>query len=1204
MRSSRRRIGRSNSIRAAFLGAALALFGCTNDRGPGIGADAGPADDCSECHGGPENAAPPKDTNGLEDLSALTVGAHQAHLAASDWHRQVLCEDCHVVPAGEDDPGHIDASPAELTWGAIALADNAVPSFDRASGTCGDVYCHGSTLIPGGTLTEPVWNRVDGTQARCGTCHGLILDPPHPDARACGNCHGMVVDNALRFVDASLHINGVVDVDSSGVTCLGCHGSLTNAAPPTDTRGRSETTEVTVGAHQAHLGVSTWHREILCEDCHLVPEYVDDAGHLGAAPAELTWGEIAQADGATPAFDRDGATCSNNYCHGTTLIAGGSLTEPTWTVVDGTQAACGTCHGLPPAAPHPDSTDCEQCHGMVVDANNQFVDASLHINGVVDVIDTSCGSCHGGALNSAPPVDTQGGNATSLVTVGAHQAHLGTSTWHREIQCSDCHVVPSAVDDVGHLGDAPAELTWSALARSDGATPAFDRAQATCSSTYCHGPTLIPGGTNTQPTWTTVDGTQAACGTCHGLPPAAPHPNATNCEQCHGMVVDASGNFVDPALHIDGVVNVIDTSCGSCHGNELNAAPPVDTQGDSATTSVTVGAHQAHLGTSNWHREVLCDDCHDVPSAVNDPGHLDAAPADLTWSALAQADGAVPSFDRTQATCSDTYCHGPTLIPGGTNTTPVWTTVNANQATCGTCHGLPPEAPHPSGTNCEPCHGMVVDGAGNFVDPSLHINGIVEVVDTSCGSCHGGELNAAPPVDTQGGTATSLVTVGAHQAHLGASDWHREVLCEDCHDVPSAVDDPGHLDAAPADFQWSALASADGAAPSFDRTQATCSSTYCHGATLIPGGSIVEPSWTTVDGSQAACGTCHGMPPAAPHPARSDCEACHGEVHDGVSFVAPSLHIDGIVQLSGDCGSCHGNPPSPETESYVGSGGAHARHVGTLGYACSVCHGHDGSGPQHDEGNGTVLRSNVDIVFDPNITFPGGTTMNNGGSPSHSFGGGNPTCFVGCHNPIPGRRCRPDERGLVDGPAPSAASAVTNDPDFRRQPTTTSVDPTPRSAQTARSATTCRLHLSGNKSFADPDPTDAHSYAAQGIDGLCRTCHDGGPGTFFGGESPDDMSAFWTIGSHGLAGHDCSTCHGYHGSTLSTNLVATNEETLCNQCHDGGAASTDIESLFLRTSRHPVLDAEQTAFQLECVSCHDPHLRLADHAVHSGSGSE
>ncbi len=50
-----------------------------------------------------------------------------------------------------------------------------------------------------------------------------------------------------------------------------------------------------------------------------------------------------------------------------------------------------------------------------------------------------------------------------------------------------------------------------------------------------------------------MDGTQAKCGTCHGLPPtghiAAP---ITSCYLCHQGVVDEMGNIIDKDKHING----------------------------------------------------------------------------------------------------------------------------------------------------------------------------------------------------------------------------------------------------------------------------------------------------------------------------------------------------------------------------------------------------------------------------------------------------------------------------------------------------------------------------------------------------------------------------------------------------------------------------------------------------------------------------
>ncbi len=363
--------------------------------------------------------------------------------------------------------------------------------------------------------------------------------------------------------------DGNTNCEPLGLGCTDCHGDPERGdpAPPLDTRGRSATSEVTVGAHQAHLGASDWHAELRCEHCHRVPAAVNAAGHIGGGPAELTWGALATTGDASPRFDRGAATCASVYCHGSTLDAGGSNTTPVWTVVDGSQAACGTCHGLPPAAPHPQNHDCATCHGAVVSAGGGFHDPSRHINGQVEVSALGCSDCHGNADNDAPPVDTEGRSDPSFVTVGAHQPHLTPSDWHRNVQCQDCHVVPATVDAPGHLDPGPAEVTWGALASAGGASPAFDRTATTCADTYCHGTTLLgpnTGGTVSRtPVWTTVDGTWDQCGTtCHTLPPGAGHPANDQCQICHGDVI-SSFNAADPAastwnqplLHINGTVD-------------------------------------------------------------------------------------------------------------------------------------------------------------------------------------------------------------------------------------------------------------------------------------------------------------------------------------------------------------------------------------------------------------------------------------------------------------------------------------------------------------------------------------------------------------------------------------------------------------------------------------------------------------------------
>ncbi|MBI5490284.1 MAG: CxxxxCH/CxxCH domain-containing protein [Deltaproteobacteria bacterium] len=330
--------------------------------------------ECSSCHGGERNAAPPVGVGGEVDTTSRAVGAHQSHLAASDWHVQVACDACHVVPATIEAEGHIGQPPADLTWGSLATRRDAAPSFDGTR--CANVYCHGAGLLPGGSNTSPAWAVVDGTQAACGTCHGLPPDPPHPASENCIACHPLRFDNPTRY-----HVDGEVEV--TGTSCNGCHGSEANPAPPVDTSGNSGTAAVGVGAHQSHLATgSSWHADVACSECHVVPGTIDAPGHLDTLlPAELTFGPRATAGGAAPDFN--GTSCTGVYCHGATL-SGGSLTAPAWTTVDGTQAECGTCHGLPPTEGHPVASHCSYCHPSVVDDALTIVNPALHVNGRTD----------------------------------------------------------------------------------------------------------------------------------------------------------------------------------------------------------------------------------------------------------------------------------------------------------------------------------------------------------------------------------------------------------------------------------------------------------------------------------------------------------------------------------------------------------------------------------------------------------------------------------------------------------------------------------------------------------------------------------------------------------------------------------------------------------------------------------------------------
>jgi predicted CxxxxCH...CXXCH cytochrome family protein len=451
---------------------------------------------------------------------------------------------------------------------------------------------------------------------------------------------------------------------------------------------------------------------------------VEDPGHLGPLPAGITWGPTASAYGVTPAWN--GATCTV-YCHGASMGAG----LPAWTQVGTGQAACGTCHGTPPPAPHPAATlsTCVTCHPTAA-PDGGFSAPQRHIDGVLD-LNSACDTCHGSAGNPAPPRDTLGNVATSFRGVGAHRSHLTPNpTWHAPVGCEACHKVPVTVSDPGHIGTAlPAEVIFGAAARNGGANPAWNG--ATCTNVYCHGAVLDGGaGSNVAPAWTTVNGTQDACGTCHGVPPGGvQHQGATlsTCTLCHGSVIAADGSWVNPALHIDGLVETTGGACGTCHAlppptgaHVKHAALAAPIYGGLGTAASLTGASAYAFG---------CGQCHPINGASHMNGVVDVelsnvnAPAG-SLKALSPLGSYVrggtvfqgpetPPIPYTQGTCGNVYCHsGPTFTAGTVPvpaidftftsypvTYPSYTTTvgrayasvgwGATLTGCASCHGFP-----------------------------------------------------------------------------------------------------------------------------------------------------------------------------------------------------------------------------------------------------------------------------------------------------------------------------------------------------------------------------------------------------------------------------------------------------------------------------------------------------------------------------------
>ena len=314
------------------------------------------------------------------------------------------------------------------------------------------------------------------------TFHGKDLERRGWDLALCASCHGDDFEGSATAPSCTTcHAKGPTACDT-------CHGD-----PPT------------TAAHPAHVA------KLACSECHVVPASWSEHRKPQARTALVTFGARA---GATAVWN--GTTCSNVYCHGSSLAdSAATNTQPAWTG-GATQAACGTCHGKPPAS-HA-RTECASCHPA----------SAPHVDGTLDVATACAGGCHGDATTPAP-------------STGAHRKHLAGGFFSQPRACSECHLVPQSVVDAGHIdSEAPAEVT----------TPGWDSSTGACTS-YCHGAGSL--------SWT-ASSASVYCGSCHGLPPSGGAHTATmtltDCATCHGQTVSAFGNIlVSGGKHINGVVD-------------------------------------------------------------------------------------------------------------------------------------------------------------------------------------------------------------------------------------------------------------------------------------------------------------------------------------------------------------------------------------------------------------------------------------------------------------------------------------------------------------------------------------------------------------------------------------------------------------------------------------------------------------------------
>ncbi len=619
-----------------------------------------------------------------QEGTCAATGAHGRHLSAG-----IGCTSCHpcggqfgfdnpvTYPGGTTSAGGTltrggGTTPATCSVGCHSpLGSPATVVSWATPGPLACTACHAvSSLVPSHPPVSP-----SATRADCQACHdtsshtsGTVTLVRHPAAwmntsdagfhayaadrglSSCQACHGQDLAGGFAGVScAQCHdqrdANGILIAWKTN--CTMCHGGADNltGAPPRAIWGYGADA-VRVGAHSSHVSGSALAPAFDCGVCHVKPADALSAGHVdavgeGAVPmATVVFGGLASGGvSPAPSWDRGSATCASTYCHGATL-SGGTNKLPIWTLVGQGQAACGTCHGVPPPPPHAAVTGglaaCSACHSGTIDPAGNVIPPAAggkHLDGLVEAsghgVDwmdptspgfhaysvgrgianctachgadlsggtvgvacslchraggpaadlASCTACHGGTDNQtgAPPRPTWG-NADPLA-VGAHTSHVaGTHGLSWPFDCNACHVKPASALSANHVDGA---VTVTGYTGTDPALfaaagdPGWSRATGSCAAAYCHGATL-QGGTNRTPAWTTVDGTQAACGSCHGIPPPTGlHPDHVaggawlanaDCGNCHAGIATGSafrppvtnGAIAGPLLHVNGTRNVV-----------------------------------------------------------------------------------------------------------------------------------------------------------------------------------------------------------------------------------------------------------------------------------------------------------------------------------------------------------------------------------------------------------------------------------------------------------------------------------------------------------------------------------------------------------------------------------------------------------------------------------------------------------------------
>jgi Geobacter CxxxxCH...CXXCH motif (GSu_C4xC__C2xCH) len=270
---------------------------------------------------------------------------------------QVSCLDCHPSISVHKEGLF---SPSSPNFHGKYLADNELEMSKCKS--CHGIEYEGGVSSPGcfDCHTGISVHKIGIISPSSPDFHGNFIKDQNWALNQCNTCHGEDYSGGLVSTSCNTCHTGTNGPEA----CNTCHGDFTDEskiAPPSNLSDNSSTSANGVGAHSTHLYDNNISSDISCYECHPKIESTDNYvfAHIDGLPAEITFGTIASSGLTTPAYNSN-LSCSNTYCHGNfefnkeesenkhaysdSLIVGNNF-SPLWTTVDGTQAACGTCHG-------------------------------------------------------------------------------------------------------------------------------------------------------------------------------------------------------------------------------------------------------------------------------------------------------------------------------------------------------------------------------------------------------------------------------------------------------------------------------------------------------------------------------------------------------------------------------------------------------------------------------------------------------------------------------------------------------------------------------------------------------------------------------------------------------------------------------------------------------------------------------------------